>query len=358
MSDLDDRLRRDVRGTAMTEFVIVLPVFLVIFVGIVELGKYGVVTVQSRGSAKVETLDAYFDNQTAESGLLREVSNSDGFDRAAHFNPKTASGSALDQLETHPPHGEGRRAGNHLVRSYERKAYLGLLDGHFGEATARVDFLARTDQFNAVGVSEIVPEPRKHLFGENTSHLVLAGDLMEDGASTTPSRGECKSLVDQFGGRLNDALSATGARPMIAAGIRYGTVTGRSTPESGRSVTFAGKSFRPDIYWNTLVGPQFFTDHPNRQTALATLVSRLALQACHRAPYVELPGIGRGGTGGTSGQMAGLDRGGEVNRRLPTMTEEWSLSVPDPYESGPYEAAGFRAPFRYRGSFLSIDYGD
>lgn len=355
MNGVANGLRRDVRGTAMTEFVIVLPIFVVIFAGIVELGKYAVVTIESRGEAKVETLDKYLEAQTGGSSRPRGVGRADRGGDRSHLHPKTASKTALEQLDRHPPHGERGRVANELIEAYERQTYLGLLDGHLGEARARVGFLGRVDHFNAVGVSEVVPAPRQRLFGRNSSRLVLAGDLVEDGFAAMPGGGECKSLVNRFTGRLNDALTTSGVRPMLAAGIRYGTVTGRYPPESGESVNFAGKSFRPDVYWNTSVGPRLDTDLPNRQTALAVLVSRLTLQSCHREPYVELPGIGRGGT---SGGVGGFGRGEEVNRQLPEVTSEWKLEVPDPYDSGPYEPAGFRAPFRYRGAFMSTDYGE
>ncbi len=344
-------LHRNRRGTSMTEFIISLPVFLIVFAGLLKLGEFSHETVRAGEEAKLETFRKFLRVQQGTSSDFGDmIDNVTQEGEGSHLNPVPAGASAGDQIRNHEPR-LPTDAGRAVLTSYEATSYGRLSQrGSFGESTARLRPTEFTSEMGPMGVQDLLNTPERSLFGDNANGQVLAFDLVSDRMTTPPQGGDCSSLLDILSDEVNSLLNSSGARPMLAAGIRYGTVTG----EIDKTVTIAGEdNVEIETYYNTLVAPHIFDDDPHRQASLATYISRLALKTCSRAPYNQMLGISRGRSRDTLGFSVG-----QSNRRLPSVSDGFELHVPDPHPAGDYESADFQPPFVYYGGGMDVDYGN
>jgi len=347
-----DRLRDlhdDRRGTSMTEFVITLPIFLTIFVGLVELGQLARASVNASEASKLETFDKFIAVQSADQDFGDLVGSAAvGSGDKVHLHPTTGGGDAAAQLQDHRPR-QPTPALQGVVAAYEANTYARLsIHGHLGEVAARLQPVSFSGDYGPSEVTELLKSPEPSMFGDDPNGQVAGFDLVSDRLTTAPADGNCQGLLELVGNHFNQLLSSTGSRPMLAAGIRYGTVTGEL--ETTRKI--AGRNVAVSTHWNTLVSPHVF-EEGNMQTAMATYIARLVLKTCGRVPYSRLLGISRGGQ---AIEVFGLSGSDTTDRRLPSVSDGFHLKVPDPYPGGQYEEAGFKPPLMYRGRGLQVDY--
>jgi hypothetical protein len=320
----------------MTEFVITLPVFIVLFAGIVKFGKIVQETSRSHGRANLDTFRQLLriqktDQDTLESRFSGDLNIGD----TAHLHPSAASVDAGKQLIEHPP-----RASNELAKGTLTTLESGYNSamasyGHFGEMAAWAGPVAELKDLPMIG-NAVSPTPHR-LFGPVRRRPILAPSLVKDSVvSKVKTSGRCKSFLGNLMTKANEALTASGSRPMIAAGIRYGTVTG-----TYHDPNVAGMGIEAETYYNARVAPHVFPEIPELQTTMATIITRLGMQSCARIPYQQALGI-------SGGANTPLDGG-----RLPKQWQKFVVEVPVPYDPGETggsgRSIGFGEPLDYGG---------
>ncbi|MFU8806830.1 MAG: TadE/TadG family type IV pilus assembly protein [Bradymonadaceae bacterium] len=257
------RLALDEKGVSMTEFVICLPVFLLIFVGVVNLTK-----LQNESLAvKIR----------ATNNLWSEAI------------PVSQSNISIHMQATI----SGASAGTHVVDHFRYPIadtlavakYGGLaLTGHFGESGVLVTPIdAMADIWFSPPSSNlwdyIIIDPVDHdldlslTAGPVVNERPLTRDLVDDGLI-----GPMPSFSGPMAA-INGAITMLGARPAMAAGIRYGIVVG----EDSGSVEFAGRTHNVSAGYDTLVAPK-----PTPEVA-TVLVTRFAVESYK--PYSGILGI-------------------------------------------------------------------
>lgn len=308
-------LHQDEEGTTLTEFIITLPVMIIVFSGILLLGDLSRESVAMMGSAGVDMFDQIMERQqsSSNSDLLDEMG-----DDAAHLSPLPAAHDAMKQLDEHAPRQESFAKA--AVYGAEMRTYfMGdtlATHGHWGESYGRLWPLAELGK-EPPGLEGIVSPETPLLFGQGSSSSRLARDLVFDGYDYDFGLGDCPSALGTVGGAVNELIGSAGARPMLAAGVRYGTVTG--TSESTVDYPSGRRSF--EVAFNATVTPHVFEDQWI-QPALAVAVTRFALENCTLAPYTGLLGVT---------QQPGLPSSSNPNTQL---------GVPEPKDT-------FAAPFEY-----------
>ncbi|MEZ4461907.1 MAG: hypothetical protein R3E66_19730 [bacterium] len=197
MNDLKRIFVHGESGSAMTEFVMFLPVFVVTFAGLVNLGKFGYETTQTQILAQ---------NQLWANVMPITHGIADG---GEHMSSVAAGGAAAAHLAGLAGDGDNPQQ---LADGYEAGVMsLGLaIGGHWGESYARVKPFSVTSlandvdpQFSASDVIGEQPFPQS---------------ILNDG----PNRPTPSGVVDV----ITTLLSGSGALPAMAAGIRYGEVFG------------------------------------------------------------------------------------------------------------------------------------
>lgn len=239
------RLHGDESGSAMTEFIVILPVFVLVFVGVVHLAKLNRATVRAGGKAYEEMWDKAIEVQVDSPGI--------------HAQPQSAGSDVMANMGTY--HGlQEDRSMQQIVRHETTDMGRGLSsNGSMGESFQRVE-RARND-------IEL-----RHIDGDVTSDI---GGVVED------SRYARKLFDDSGGAQLSYTSSSggSGIRPVVAAGQQYGSVVGKAE----ETVTLGGRDFKMQHYYTTLVAPHW-RDEPD-----AAGVTRDALDGLQ--PYDNLLGI-------------------------------------------------------------------
>jgi hypothetical protein len=192
----------DERGTSVTEFVMTLPVVIIIFAGIVTLGRLG----HETGKIKIE----------AQTKMWEEATKSN----AGSITPRSAvtQGSEFSSVLT----GIATTMGGHWGESYTRV-----------KLASTVPLLAPTDPVTTAD----------DIIGDSG----YANALTNDGLSAPPSGG------GGFGHLLSYAVQISGAIPNAGAGVKYGYVEGeiRDRQVDG----FLGNDITMSARYRTLVPP-------------------------------------------------------------------------------------------------------
>lgn len=303
---LVQRLRRalgtfhvDQRGSTLTEFVIVLPIFVLVFNGVMILGEF-----TRKGSEA--PIRAY--KQTFDQAL---VFQKDFFTADWNVVPATAAVDAADQLAGTSMMGDSSPAHNSsgavevVANVTEGAAYGGLgFRGTMGESRTRAGAIAvvpGTKLYGREGPGPAMPADSTRLDGTGDEDRITsdlkdlvgeseyAFDLLNDGVSPSSFSGSGGGAFSA----LNSLVTAAGIRPAFAAGIRYGTVSARHEED----FTFAGRTISIDAHFSTLVPPgttgddtcPVFGQGPRCDAARATTVSRLTMEGHEQ--YKDLLGI-------------------------------------------------------------------
>ena len=261
------RLHRDDRGTSLTEFVITLPIFLVILAGVIDLGNLVNATVLVEIESQIEVLERLDKVSNAGIGINSSLSD------LVHTQPSAAAISAAVQVEQYQPR-QPTPAGRALVRLYEHSTYSlwGMaLSGHWGESNMRVRRLQDLG-IELAGIDDVVTSHPEELFGGARGSGV-AQDLLYDGpnARFAERQNQSSGVVTQIMGPLNSIIQRSGMRGALAAGTRYGTVTGFSEYEVEVNRGF-GRRFNGHM--TATVGP-YVNDDGWESALRATAVTRM-----------------------------------------------------------------------------------
>jgi hypothetical protein len=258
------RLHRHEQGTTLTEFVITLPVFLVVFVGLLQLGTMENSASKVWGEAYRDTWTQTLTVLDSDASLINIAGS-----RPYHLNPSLAGAMSLAQLANHPPRNEHRLIQANVLLA-EGDVYRNMAgSGHWGEASSRIGptgqhvRMRHLDQRTSWTAQDVLGESR------------LGHGLFNDGPAGAPIIGGGTSPTL---GNLPFAGRAT--RPVIGAGMRYGAVMGKAE----RVETALGWTVHLGTEYTVLVPP---VPVPRAQITMA--VTRQALED-HR-PYRELLGI-------------------------------------------------------------------
>lgn len=193
------RLHVDEDGTSMTEFVIGLPVFIILFVGILNLHSAGVNSVLVKGTAHSKMWVKAIDIQTR---FVPEWSTHpiSAAGRAAYLHQQTG-GNALDYA---------------LDSADGIAAASGLSGGIMAHSYSRAAPVALVDSVSPDGKPVTWDLSKEYLIPEEESvSYALMNDAIDYGSfGSITGNGVL--------GGLNSIVDFGGMRPAIAAGIRYG----------------------------------------------------------------------------------------------------------------------------------------
>lgn len=194
--DLIRRLRRDEEGSSITEFTLFLPVWLILFVAIVNLGKVGWGTTNTQIKAQLglwETLVGMTDYSTEDPETMSPL----------------AAGPKLAVMEMDRPTYAGA---NTVANGIERATGIAMgISGHWGESAARTVPLTLT------GIAEDMESHESIgslLDDANPYPLATLDDSLSK--DDIPSAGVADILAS--------LIQASGGLHAIGAGIRYGAV--------------------------------------------------------------------------------------------------------------------------------------
>jgi|GEM_PF-3289883 len=290
------RMHRDEQGATLTEFIIGLPIFLMIFSGIIHLGELSMasVRVQARGYAMTfDELEDYRHLKVSE--LVNFQGASMGERQGSVLLPATAAESAMRQMIDHPPKIENASmramltAAEGQVFAFSSQGSLPA-NGHLGEIAGRTRVIAPFATLKPVDQA-ISGNPSTY-FGPNSGGSILARQLLYDSPALTSfgsvanCDGSGNSVMNFAAAAANGLLNGSGTRPVLAAGMQYGTIT------TAHSQTIVSGPFSMPVstYFNVGVSPHTL-DPAWQQPFMTMFVSRLALADCNLQPYSGLLGI-------------------------------------------------------------------
>jgi hypothetical protein len=290
----------DQRGSTLTEFVIVLPIFVLIFNGVMILGEF----TRKGSEAPIRAYKETFDQAL--------VFQKDFFTADWNLQPSLAAVDAADQLAGTAVLGSGTSPAHNTSTAVEitsnvteGAAYAGMgFRGTMGESYARAETIAvvpGTKLYGREGAGPAWPSDSIRLDGTGeedrlTSDLKdLVGEskyafaMLNDGVSPSSFSSSGGSAFST----LNSLITAAGIRPAFGAGLRYGTVSARHKED----FSFAGRTISIDAHFSTLVPPgttgdsscPVFGQGPRCDAARATTVSRLTMEGHEQ--YKDLMGI-------------------------------------------------------------------
>lgn len=236
------QLHREEQGTALTEFVIVVPIFITIFIGMLNIAAI------QRDAGRVQ-LRAY--KQVWERAIPVQRS----FNGGKHMLPPAAAATSL---------GLSNDGSSTLGNVQDMAKNTGLLSsGHFGESWA----LTKLPEASGI-VSYDVPKGKAARRVEDLTDSKVVKELVSDNLGKPNFSGELASMVSGL-------ITASGMRPALAAGIRYGSVQGRAE----QSGTFMGHmgSYEVSAAFDVLVAPYAYT---GMQHAITVAMSRFTVEGC------------------------------------------------------------------------------
>lgn len=266
---------REQAGTALTEFVITMPVYLFFFSGIITLHQLQEVRLYSHQKTSAELWEKAVDMQTSYfSGGLSPGAGA--INTGAYYAKANDLASITGALDT------GDAA---LGMYFESGIKAGAIDN--------VPFL------NA----NITPEPKMNLAPDIMNEESHAHTLMNDRIF---SIGSCNG--SGIGNILCLVLSGTGARPSLAAGIRYGVVgavdkTNYNTPLFDNNNVKARYNVAAPTYpnerWEALALSRL--EMSNGHDAYDELLEFGIVSGSGSAPRVKAPNQEDGNCGGNPG---------------------------------------------------------
>jgi hypothetical protein len=291
------RLHRDEAGTSLTEFVIMLPVFLLIFNGVMILGEF----TRKGTEAPIRAYKDTFANVLPF--------QQDQWFSGVHMHPASGAFDAgISQLagDSKVHNVSGAVAG--VANIAEGAAYTRLgTGGHMGESYARANIVTLMPGTKLQGCDGIGPDwptaceslnnssgpgALSGSFSLSPKNGKLTGDLKDltgrseyayalfnDSISVSSFSGSGGGVL----GMLNRFITGSGIRPALAANIRYGTVSGYA----GEPFSFAGITMDMSAHYNVLVPPTPKGEFLDGATA--TAVARVTMAG--HAHYDNLLGI-------------------------------------------------------------------
>ncbi len=218
------RFHRSERGTAITEFVITLPVFIISFIGILQLYKIEDLSVGAKAAAYAGALEDHRQMQTSYFPFDWSVTPVTGGARAGIWHNRVSASHARDRaadLILDPvPVGLG-----HMTESWSRIAVSGPPDW----AADTVGLKQPLAFASMNGLLNSTWSDTPHDFHQQETRMgdqyaapsVFALDLLDDMVGG-PGNGGTAGWMSF----MNQVLNVGGVRPALGAGMRYGVVEG------------------------------------------------------------------------------------------------------------------------------------
>ncbi|MFU8802223.1 MAG: TadE/TadG family type IV pilus assembly protein [Bradymonadaceae bacterium] len=247
---LFDALHEDEQGTTLTEFMMTLPIFIMVFIGILTLGDLTVASVTVEADAHRDVFSRARTVQTNANPLN------------VHIAPVTAGVDASLQVENFKPRQTG--GVQQGIRALEHSTYSlqgMVMSGHWGESNSRVQPLGLLG-VKPRGMFNDTTEAPTGYYRDVVGDSVLAGELVYDGPlalnfDTIDAISGADSVVQAVVNGLNAFVTSTGSRAGLAAGMRYGTVTGR---EQITGSAFNNWDYEYSAYHTVTVAPHVHGD--------------------------------------------------------------------------------------------------
>jgi len=215
------RFQRDERGSAMTEFVMFMPIWVTLFAGIFALGKAGIYTTRTPIKAQKQ--------------LWTNVINAGD---TPHMVPNAAALAAPGTLAA----SRTRQSNNAVANGFEAVTWSGALGlgGTIGESYQRTVILGAisNDIDPEMSFENIVPSER-----------IYPTNALDDGTFPLPSMS-----MDSIGSVIASFVNASGAILAVGAGARYGVVGGEVTGEQIRLAR--GFTITSNARYDILVAPK------------------------------------------------------------------------------------------------------
>lgn len=259
MTKIFKRFQSNENGAIMAEFVLTLPIFIMCFVGIVQLGLFSEKSVKVWAKAHRATF--------AQAVAVNQVQWGGPF-----LSPVIGGGAALGGV-----FGTGKPVNQSstqrmLVVGAESATYGGMMwSGHWGESSMRTAPFDMVVKMHPTIEGKRTANPKDILGGSK-----LTEELVADKVSFSGTAGGALGVINAF-------LSGTGSRPAIAAGQRYGTVVGWDND----SMTVAKRNIKFRAHFNTLVPPFPLTG--TQAEFLPMAVVRVTME--NQGAYKEILGI-------------------------------------------------------------------
>ena len=256
MFDIFRRLADDERGTTLTEFVMTLPIFVMIFIGILQLGTVTAHSVVVDARAYKETWDLAIPVSKEKVSL-------------AHMTPASGGGLAVKAISYEHTRSSLQQG---AVQAAELMTYQGLAkDGTLGESYNRA-----LPAEKVLNIGNLDGNLQSSLSPDLIGNSKYAKDLLNESVDFAASGSGALS-------QLNGFVTGAGIRPAIAAGMRYGAVVG----EASDSTSWLNFPVNYRAHFNTLVAPYPMGTAEDELTT--TAVTRLTMEA--QNPYAEVLGI-------------------------------------------------------------------
>lgn len=269
-------MHRAQSGTAMTEFIIVLPIFLLIFNAVMILGEFTREGTTRPIRAYKDTFEKVLPFQKDFPMMSWSISPASG-----------AVEAGVHMTDSHSPVHNVSPVVNGAAIVTETATYAGMgLKGTMGESYARANALTLVPSMKLMGCKKNGPDWTSgctelnqsmggtgsfdngnltanidKIIGDSTYANALLNDAIEPGAFKS----------DTVTSTLMSGITVLGIRPALAAGIRYGTVYGRADDP----YTFAGQTMEMDAYFSVLVPPA--TQSPKLDAGRAVLTTRASM---------------------------------------------------------------------------------
>lgn len=223
---------RDERGATMTEFIITLPIFILIFAGIANLSRLNKAVVRTSGMAYSDLWDNALPVQKGDPGVHNSVSHSGS---AIRTNMNTYHDKQPEQFVRQTVKRESNDQGSGLIDN-----------GTLGESAARVR--STRDNIELRNIHSQVTPNIGGVVGESGY-----AKLLFDDSSSAP--------------KIGSNLTIPSTRMVTATGVNYGEEMGTNT----QTITIAGQPMHVYQYYSTLVSPHW------RHEDAATKVTHEAL---------------------------------------------------------------------------------
>lgn len=224
------RLHRGEEGSAITEFTMFLPVWVICFAGIVNLGKIGHGTTNTQIQAQQNLWENLVDKVDYD---LQDLE---------HISPRAAAIPAASKSMR--PRANHVRA-NETANTFESLTWSVAMgaQGHWGESYQRTIIL------DSAGIADLGDGP-----------YYQASDLIE-AAYPTSIVSDALTDADMPSGGVADivasAIQASGALAAVGAGIRYGVVVGEKVDDSVEVTGFG--TISSNSRYDALVPPSAMT---------------------------------------------------------------------------------------------------
>jgi len=276
---LEDRRRRlcdDQQGTALTEFVITLPVFILLFSAVVWMGQAYSKAVETdiRASFKMWNNATTVQHDRIPSGMMHTMHpTAAGVAGAASSGESAISGGGLSNIAS--------------------EAYSGLVHAaRAAHGTHGESAMYLLPVKNEVGTGEVHVQANEHI----THHGDFANSVMNDGpfSSGEPSTsGSGSGLLDDFDVSIPSGIDQgkQGFVQAIGANARYGDATGEEIADF-QIGNIGTMSFESEF--DTLVAPYAPASNEDAiaDEAMSALLNRImALDSNQHCLMAEVPGI-------------------------------------------------------------------